>query len=97
MSTQRIHIAGFVHHDAAHETSRSPALAVLDVITLPIRQMFAKFIHERAVRRAEMELMALDDRMLRDIGLSRSEIGSAVRNPGDERLNGAQPPVSASF
>jgi len=97
MSTQRIHIAGYVDQDTAHETSRWPALAVHDAIALPIRQMFARFIHERALRRAERELMALDDRMLRDIGLSRGEIASAVRNPGEERLNGAQPPASASF
>ena len=96
MSTQRIHI-DYVDHDTAHETSKSSALAVLDTIALSIRQMFAKFIHERALRRAEKELMALDDRMLRDIGLTRGEIASAVRNPGEERLNGAQPPMSASF
>jgi uncharacterized protein YjiS (DUF1127 family) len=97
MSTQRIHIGGYVDDDTALETSRSPALAMLDAIALPIRQMLARFIHERALRRAEKELMALDDRMLRDIGLSRSEIASAVRNPGEDRLNGARSPMSYPF
>lgn len=44
------------------------------------RQMLARRILERACRNAEKKLMALDDRMLKDIGLSRSEISSAVRH-----------------
>ena len=44
------------------------------------RQVLARRILERAYRNAEKKLMALDDRMLRDIGLSRSEITSAVRH-----------------
>jgi uncharacterized protein YjiS (DUF1127 family) len=53
--------------------------------------MLCRLIRERALRRAENEPLGLDDRMLRDIGLDRSEIGSAVRNFDGERLNGAQP------
>lgn len=92
MSTQRIHIAGYVH--SGTEASKSTARGVVDAAVSPMRQMLARFIRERALRRAENELMALDDRMLRDIGLSRSEIASAVRNPAEERLNGARPPTS---
>lgn len=95
MSTQRIHITSYVHNTS--ETSRSMARAVLDAIVLHMRQMLTRFIRERALRRAENELMALDDRMLRDIGLSRSEIASAVRNPAEERLNGARPSTSYPF
>jgi uncharacterized protein YjiS (DUF1127 family) len=94
MSTQQVHIAGYVHHGTAAETSRASASAALEAIALPLRRMLTRFIRERALRRAENELMALDDRMLRGIGLTRSEIASAVRKSDGERLNGAQRPVS---
>jgi uncharacterized protein YjiS (DUF1127 family) len=57
----------------------------------------AERIRQRAFRRAEWELQHLDDRMLQDMGLSRGEIASAVRNPGQERINGAHPPLAAQF
>jgi uncharacterized protein YjiS (DUF1127 family) len=55
---------------------------------LPAGALFASLIHRsiewlkerRRTRRATDELMALDDRMLADIGLSRGEIGYAVRH-----------------
>ncbi len=95
MSTQRIHIDGYSGTGA--ETPKSTAKALLDAIVVPVRQMLAGFIRERALRRAENELMTLDDRMLRDIGLSRGEIWSAVRNPGEERLNGARASTSYPY
>ena len=95
MSTQRIHIDGY--SGTGTETPRSAATALIDAIVVPVRQMLAGFIRERALRRAENELMTLDDRMLKDIGLSRSEIGSAVRNPAEERLNGARAPATYPF
>ena len=97
MSTQRMHIAGYGHDDTAPELSRTTTRTVLDTVTSYMRQMLTGIIRERALRRAEKELMALDDRMLKDIGLCRSEIASAVRNPGDERLNGAQAPLPYPF
>jgi len=63
-------------------------------VRVRVRRTLGRYIRNRAIRRAEKELMALDDRMLRDIGISRTEIGSAVRNPGQERLNGAIPPLT---
>ena len=37
-----------------------------------------KFLLDRAMRRAERQLQSLNDRTLKDIGLSRSEISSAL-------------------
>jgi uncharacterized protein YjiS (DUF1127 family) len=45
----------------------------------PIRQGIAWIAARRRLRRAVKEMMALDDRMLRDIGLSRSDIELAAR------------------
>jgi len=43
---------------------------------------------ELAARRATAELAEMDDRMLRDIGLTRSEIESKVRRPvADDSLS----------
>ncbi|MDX2103972.1 MAG: DUF1127 domain-containing protein [Alphaproteobacteria bacterium] len=40
--------------------------------------MIAKLRTAMAVRRAEAELMALDDRLLADIGIQRAEIHTAL-------------------
>jgi uncharacterized protein YjiS (DUF1127 family) len=90
MSTQRFHMTDYVHHGTAAETSQHAAWAMLDAIALPLRHMLTRFLRERALRCAEGELMRLDDRMLKDIGLNRSEVASAVRHPEQERLNGAR-------
>jgi len=46
-------------------------------------------------RRAEIRLAALDDRMLKDIGLHRSQISAAVRGDGDGGI--AQPRPNRRF
>jgi uncharacterized protein YjiS (DUF1127 family) len=45
----------------------------------PIKQGIAWIAARRELRRAVKELMALDDRILRDIGLRRSEVELAAR------------------
>ncbi|MFN3746795.1 MAG: DUF1127 domain-containing protein [Hyphomicrobiaceae bacterium] len=95
MSTQKIEIGDYVFDAIPPGTSRPVASATLKAIASRASLWLADYIRQRAFRCAEKELMALDDRMLRDIGLRRSEIGSAVRNPEQERLNGARPLASS--
>ena len=56
-----------------------------------LRKKITAFRANRAFRRAEAELMALDDRMLRDIGLYRGEIASVlIEGPRDRRASARQ-------
>lgn len=45
----------------------------------------------QAYRKAEAELSSLDDRMLRDIGIHRSEISSVLSDRSGERLRSRAP------
>ncbi|HET6520217.1 MAG TPA: DUF1127 domain-containing protein [Geminicoccaceae bacterium] len=42
-------------------------------------RLAAAIVRELRIRRAERELMTMDEYMLRDIGVARDEIGHAVR------------------
>ena len=53
-----------------------------------IRHAFLTFNNYRALQARKAELMALDEQTLKDIGLDRSEIQSALVNRGHERRNG---------
>jgi uncharacterized protein YjiS (DUF1127 family) len=53
-----------------------PRRAVLKLI---LHGMLVRFRHWKRTRRAERELLALDDRLLKDIGICRAEIPDAVR------------------
>ena len=71
-----------------HQRSFSPATAAPDRVGAGTRGngFFARYWHafwERRARYAtEALLHSLDDRTLKDIGLSRGEIGSVVYNHG---------------
>lgn len=58
-------------------------------------RMLAQHLLERAYRKAEMKLMELDGRMLRDIGLTRGEIASAVRNLETSERSASSPVPAA--
>ena len=53
-----------------------PRSAVLKLI---LHGMLVRFRHWKRTRRAERELLTLDDRLLKDIGICRTEIPDAVR------------------
>ena len=44
-----------------------------------LARLLAALVHEFRIQRDMRALIAMDDHMLKDIGISRSEIGSAVR------------------
>jgi uncharacterized protein YjiS (DUF1127 family) len=75
-----------------HWTSTHPQQAGGDTFKTICAAVTA-LIAERTLRRAERELMALDDRLLKDIGLDRSEIGSVLRDQARERINRVRPPA----
>jgi uncharacterized protein YjiS (DUF1127 family) len=47
-----------------------------------VRHLLKRIKHWRRSRQAERDLMALDDRLLKDIGISRADIPQAVRGLG---------------
>jgi uncharacterized protein YjiS (DUF1127 family) len=65
-----------VGHSRAITQSLPQRSALLKLI---LRGVLAKYGKWRRTRRAERELLALDDRLLKDIGICRTEIPSAVR------------------
>jgi uncharacterized protein YjiS (DUF1127 family) len=65
-----------VGHSRAITQSLPPRSALLKLV---LRGVLANLKKRRRTRRAERELLALDDRLLRDIGLCRAEIPHAVR------------------
>lgn len=81
MSTQELQIVENMITSAPAASPAAPRRAankMWDVI--------AAYIYRRALRRAERELMSLDDRMLHDIGVTRSEIPYAVRRARENLL-----------
>ena len=66
-------------------TSRSIGLPAVASWTDTPKEWLASYRRFRAFNSACAELKVLDDRMLRDIGLDRSEITSALLDAGGER------------
>jgi uncharacterized protein YjiS (DUF1127 family) len=59
--------------------SPAPAKGVAGVVTRYAAWIAAAIVDERRIRRDMRELRAMDDAMLKDIGLTRADIGTAVR------------------
>ena len=96
MSTQNLQIQGTSYDALTNEKLKSASTAAIAASKGFIWRAIAEFIRYRALRAAEAKLYGLDDRMLKDIGLDRSEIRSALVNAREERINGAryfEPPL----
>ena len=63
----------------AHRSDHAPSRSILSSVVSGPRSVLAVLAKKLSVRRAAQALTSLDDRMLRDIGLDRSQIGSVVR------------------
>ena len=70
----------------AFDRSHSPGRALGRVLLGWARQTIAWLKDRRLTRRAVHELMGLDDRMLKDIGVTRADIVFAVRRDPQRNL-----------
>ncbi len=90
MSTQQLPMADAMS-PADTASPRRAIFETLGSIERAARAYLVEQMRQRAIRRAEAQVNGLDDRLLRDIGLSRGEIHSAVRAAEREFLLSAQP------
>lgn len=96
MSTQNIQVERAAYNALTKEKLKSASTSAVAAGAGFIRRAIAEFIRYRAFKAAEAKLYDLDSRMLKDIGLDRSEIRSALLNARQERINGAryfEPPI----
>jgi uncharacterized protein YjiS (DUF1127 family) len=90
MSTQKMSIEATGFAPPATRAPTGSASSVLAAAAAYVRSAIAAYIRYRTLKMAERQLLALNDRMLRDIGLDRTQIMSALINAHGERLNGVQ-------
>ncbi|MFN3745547.1 MAG: DUF1127 domain-containing protein [Hyphomicrobiaceae bacterium] len=90
MSTQHMNIEAPGFAPIATGALTNSAGSALAAASAYVRSAIAAYIRYRTLKLAERQLLSLNDRMLRDIGLDRTEIMSALINAHGERLNGAQ-------
>ncbi|QOF74630.1 DUF1127 domain-containing protein (plasmid) [Aminobacter sp. SR38] len=69
-------------------TIRSPAAGLVSSLVSRIAAAHRAFWLHRAHRRAVWNLGELDDYLLKDIGVARSEIQSLVSDPSGDRKRG---------
>lgn len=93
MTYQKYEVGGAPYSATANAKSSSPFAQTFGPMTGLMKNTVARFIRYRTFRAAEKELHALDDRMLRDIGINRSEIASSLLDAAHERRNGRRPPL----
>ncbi len=90
MSTQDIEMEATAYGPVATSSLTSTAAGMIASAAAFVGRAIEAHVRYRTLKAAERQLMTLDDRMLKDIGLDRSEIMSALLNAESERLNGAQ-------
>ena len=62
-----------------------------------ILRLWHAYRAHRERRAAKAQLMALDDHMLKDIGLDRSEIDSVLLDTSQDRRRGTRPSMAVYF
>lgn len=85
MSTQKCEIGA--PYGVAEEKLPASFTDAASALVGFVTQIVAGFIRYRSFKAAEKELQALDDRMLKDIGVTRSEIRSTLIDACNERRN----------
>jgi len=82
MSNPRHHAPcnGDILEDPSNRCSTAEGAAPTALLRTMLRSVVRGIQEWRQTRRAERELLAMDDRHLADIGISRSDIASAVRH-----------------
>ena len=74
-----------MRHLALAPATRPATAAVIDRLPAVVRRWWHNHQEKRRLRETAHILQGLDDRILRDIGLNRSEIESMVATQGAER------------